>query len=238
MQKLEDHLPREQVLTPVENTVLRKGLNFSTTTTEVPVSKILSSIETCIYSLSQSAKDTIRASVANTLKTCKVPAAVNIAREEKRALDNLRKGEQVTIAPADKGRSVVVMDNDEYKDKVSVLLNDTKTYLKITVKRSNPTSRVEKDLNKLLLNIKEKKNCDISQIGPGLYKKLYCSNSTPASFYGLPKIHKPERPPRPITSSIGSPTYAVSKHLVSILSPVRRNRFSVKNSSEFAQAIQ
>ena len=69
-------------------------------------------------------------------------------------------------------------------------------------------------------------------------KKLHCSNSTPASFYGLPKIHKPERPLRPITSSIGSPTYAVSKHLVSILSPLRRNRFSVKNSSEFAQKIQ
>ena len=163
-----------------------------------------------------------------------MPAAVNISTEEKRASNNLRKDEQVTIVPADKGRSVVVMDKDEYKEKVSVLLNDTNTYLKITDKRSNPTSSVEKDLNKLLLNIKEEKNGDISQIGPGLYKKLYCSNSTPASFYGLPKIHKPERPLRPITSSIGSPTYAVSKHLVSILSPLRRNRFSVKNSLEFA----
>ena len=68
--------------------------------------------------------------------------------------------------------------------------------------------------------------------------KLYCSNSTPASFNGFPKIHKPERPLRPITSSIGSPTCAVSKHLVSILSPLRKKRFSVKNSSEFAQKIQ
>jgi len=159
-----------------------------------------------------------------------VPAAVNIAREENRASDNLRKDEQVTIVPADKGRSVVVMDKYEYKGKVSLLLNDTNTYLKITDKRSNPTSSVEKDLNKRLLNIKEEKNGDISQIGPGLYKKLYCSNSTPASFYGLPKTHKPERPLRPINSSTGSPTYAVSKHLVSILSPVRRNRFSVKTA--------
>ena len=133
-------------------------------------------IETGIYCLSQSAKVTILASVTNTLKTFKVPAAVNISREEKRALNNLRKDEQVTIVPADKGRSVVVIDMDEYKEKVSVLLNDTNTYLKITDKRSNPTSSVEKDLNKLLLNIKEEKNGDISQIGPGLYKKkLYCS---------------------------------------------------------------
>ena len=126
----------------------------------------------------------------------------------------------------------------KYQEKVSVLLNDTNTYLKITGKRSNPTSNVEKELNKLLLNIKEEKDDSGSQIGPQLYKKLHCSNSTPASFYGLPKIHKPERPLRPITSSIGSPTYAVSKHLVSILSPFRRNRFSVKNSSQFAQKIQ
>ena len=47
-------------------------------------------------------------------------------------MDNLRKNEQVTIVPADKERSVVVMDKDEYKEKVSVLLNDTNTYLKIT----------------------------------------------------------------------------------------------------------
>ena len=74
----------KRVLTPVEITALRKGVNFPITTKKVPVSKILFSIETGIYCLSQSAKDTIRASVANTLKTCKVPAAVNISREEKR----------------------------------------------------------------------------------------------------------------------------------------------------------
>ena len=47
---------------------------------------------------------------------------------------------------------------------IIILLNDTNTYLKITDKRSNPTSSVEKDLNKHLLNIKEEKNGDISQI--------------------------------------------------------------------------
>ena len=118
-------------------------------------------------------------------------------------MNNLRKDEELTIVPADKGRSVVVMHKDEYQEKVSVLSNNTNTYLKITDKRSNPTSNVEKELNKLLLNIKEEKNDRRSQIGPQLYKDLHCSNLTPASFYGLPKIHKPERPLRPITSNIG-----------------------------------
>ena len=118
-------------------------------------------------------------------------------------MNNLRKDEELTIVPANKGRSVVVMHKDEYQEKVSVLSNNTNTYLKITDKRWNPTSNVEKELNKLLLNIKEEKNDSRSQIGPQLYKDLYCSNLTPASFYGLPEIHKPERPLRPITCSIG-----------------------------------
>ena len=102
------------------------------------------------------------------------------------------------------------MDSKEYKEKVFTLLVDTKTYSQLTDKRLNPTTRVEKDLNKLLLNIRVDNTGTTPQIVPNLYKKLQCNNSTPASFCGLPKIHKPERPLRPITSSIGSPTYAVS----------------------------
>lgn len=43
---------------------------------------------------------------------------------------------------ADKGRSIVVMDSNEHKQKVSTLLNGTKTYLQITDKRLNPTTIV------------------------------------------------------------------------------------------------
>jgi len=64
----------------------------------------------------------------------------------------------------------------------------------LTDKRLNPTTSVEKDLNKVLLNIKNENNCTTSQIGPNLYRKLHYSNPTPASFYSLPKIHKPGRP--------------------------------------------
>ena len=102
----------------------------------------------------------------------------------------------------------------------------------------NPTSSVEKDRNKILLKIKNANNSTAPQISPNLYRKLHCGNSNQASFYGLPKIHKPGRPLRPITSSIGSPTYAVSKYLVSVLSPLRKNSYTVQNSSVFTQQIK
>ena len=148
-----------------------KGFNFAITPKKVPVSKILSSIETGIYSLSQTAKDTVRVGVTNILRTCKTPFKTNISKEEENALKNLRKDETITILPADKGKSVVVMDSKEYKEKVSTLLLDTKTYSQLTDKRLNPTTRVEKDLNKLLLNIKVDNTETTPQIGPNLYKK-------------------------------------------------------------------
>ena len=54
---------------------------------------------------------------------------------KKNALKNLRTVETITILPADKGKSVAVMDSNEYKQKVSTLLDDTKTYLQLTDKR-------------------------------------------------------------------------------------------------------
>ena len=58
-------------------------------------------------------------------------------------------------------------------------------------------------------------------------------------FYGLPKIHKPGIPLRPIVSFVNSPTYAISGYLARILSPViGHTDYTVKNSCEFADFIR
>ena len=62
---------------------------------------------------------------------------------------------------------------------------------------------------------------------PKTYHRLHSTDATPASFYGLPKIHKPDVPLRPITSCINAPTYNVSQHLVSILSSLLEEKYSV-----------
>lgn len=41
-----------------------------------------------------------------------------------------------------------------------------------------------------------------------------------------------------MTSCISSPTYIVSKHLLSILSPLLNEKYLVKNSAVFAQQIR
>jgi len=119
------------------------------------------------------------------------------------------------------------------------MLQDRDVYQPVTDKRQNPTSRTESEL----LDLKKQGNLTESE-----YCRLRPSESTPAAFYGLPKIHKvklvhkedhfivpkeatPLVPLRAINSSIGSPTY---QYLVSILKSLHsKTGFPVKNSEEF-----
>ena len=115
------------------------------------------------------------------------------------------------------------MNTSDYKSKINTLLNDNNRYEKITDKRRNPTSRVEKDLNHLLSEIKSSPcidDPDKSQLDPKLYHQLHSTDATSAVFNGLTKIHKVSVPLRPIASFVNSPTYSLSKYLVSILSPL------------------
>ena len=53
-----------------------------------------------------------------------------------------------------------------------------------------------------------------------LYRRLYPTGAGSPKFYGLPKIHKPGIPLRPIISSIGTVTYNTAKELARILKPL------------------
>ena len=224
-----------------ETSALQNGLNYATTPKTVPTSRIVANVESGIYNLTGSAKATIRASVVNILKNSKPEATQNITRQQRAAVRSLQQDPSITVVPADKGKAVVIMDMAEYREKVHTLLSDENTYTKITDKPRNPTSRVEKDLNKLLSDIKSSSSThdqNVKQMDPKTHQRLHSTDATPASFYGLPKIHKPGIPLRPITSCINAPTYNVSRHLVSILSPLLEEKYSVTNSVVFAQHVK
>ena len=50
--------------------------------------------------------------------------------------------------------------------------------------------------------------------------RLTCSVPQPPKLYGLPKLHKPGTPMRPIVSFCGSPTHQLCKYLTTILQPL------------------
>ena len=172
----------------------------------------------------------IRSEVSHVHKHAK-PPVTNIEKNTLNALKNLKTDKDRIIVQADKGNCVVVMDTDDYNNKASDLLDNRNTY---SLLKNDPTKTTERKLNKILLELKKSE-----KISESLYKRLHSSDGLPPRFYGLPKIHKPQIPLRPIVSFVDSPTYNLSSYLANILEPLVGNtNCHVKNSYEFASFIK
>ena len=152
--------------------------------------------------------DTVRTTVVGLLNNPKLPPP-NMTPVELKALRFLQR--DTSIVPADKGRSTVVLDRSSYDQKIWDLLSDKHTH-KVVPK--NPAPVLERRMNDLLRSLKRS-----GAISSQLYSRLYSSAGKTPLLYGLPKVHKPGIPLRPIASFIHSPTYQLSKHLVSMLTP-------------------
>lgn len=217
-------------LSSTETSALQRGANFALAPRKIPTTEIVAGVEDGIYALPEEDRLVLRSQISQVLQRATIPP-LNLPQEELRALHDLRKDKDRLIIPADKGNCTVVMDRKDYDKKVQQMLNDHKTY-KILDK--DPTQRTERKLNEKLVKLKRE-----DKISDSLYKKLRSSDGLPPRLYGLPKVHKPGYPLRPIVSFIDSPTYMLSKHLAQTLKPLIGNTdFTVKNSLDFCDQMK
>ena len=122
------------------------------------------------------------------------------------------------------------MDKAEYNKKVEDLLN-TETYKKIP---EDPTNKQKSRLISILKNIKAE-----GGLSEETYRRLYPTGAVSPKFYGLPKIHKPGIPLRPIVSSTGTATYNTAKELARILIPlVGMSNHHVQNTRDFVEQLK
>ena len=217
-------------LSDTETSALQKGLNFAVAPKTVPTAEIVAKVEGSITGLSCDDKLVLRSQVSQVLQRAKAPPP-NLPRSELKALRDLRKDHSLLVISADKGNCTVVMDRKDYDNKVKQMLSDQKTY---KILKKDPTRCTERKLNVELLKLKREE-----KISESLYLQLRSSDGVPPRFYGLPKIHKPGYPLRPIVSFIDSPTYNTSKHIAKILSPLVGNTdYTVRNSKEFCASLE
>ena len=159
-----------------------------------------------------------------------------------------------TMAAVESGvRRLSLEDADDLRGRVCGILRRAK------VPRNNLTREQRTTLNELK-GLKDEvilpagnatvmmRRCDYDgkmeeMLGMGTYGKLRgdptaTTKSQPPRIYGLPKIHKPDVPLRPIVLCIGSPTYQLSKYITSFISPLAGHTSShVKNSRHFTEMI-
>ncbi len=216
-------------LTEDEEQVLTLGLNFAVIPKTIPVDQYIAGTETTARQLDSKRANDLRTLVSRTLQTAVNPKC-NLPSNLRRAVKQLKNDDSIVIVPADKGNATVVLNKNEYEDKLNAMLAD-ETYKKL---KKDPTSKVEKQISDALKDCEKEgsmtKECRL---------KLTPKASVPPQLYGLPKIHKVGVPLRPIVSTIGSPTYYLAKWLTKLLSPlVGGTSSNVKNSVHFVQMIR
>lgn len=135
-----------------------------------------------------------------------------IIKDIRKSQKFLKDHPELIITRADKGSKTVILSSNEYDEKMMGLLSDTQTYKQL---RSDPTSRITKSINNIVDSWLEHKYIDKRE-----HRMLKVSSSNPSRIYGLPKIHKPNRPLRPVVSTIGSATYHLAKFLSNIITKI------------------
>ena len=129
----------------------------------------------------------------------------NLSKDEKVALKDLSKRDNIIIANADKGGAVVIMDVNDYIREAKRQLNDPRNY-KVLAK--NPTA-TNNDLINQTINRFKKEQWINDNIANGL------KNPSPRTlqFYIFPKIDKERNPGRPVITSINCHTANISKYV-------------------------
>ena len=155
------------------------------------------------------------------------PPKPNLTKAQNLALRELKGDRDHIVLTADKGVAMVIMDGQDYINKANHLLHQS-TYKSIA---KDPTKSIKNKLINILKRVKTKKGLDSNT-----YKSMYPTGCVPPKFYGLPKIHKPDTPLRPIVSSCGSVTFGVAKELAKILKPlVGKSPHHITSTQDFVE---
>ena len=156
----------------------------------------------------------------------------NLSRAEILCLKELSTDPAIVIKQADKGGSIVIMNKEEYLNKVNAHLQNSCQYKKVL---NNPTKDLINEINSYIETIYIHQYIDINTakfITP-------TSDSRLPIFYTLPKIHKEGVPGRPIVSAVSSATENISEFLNLCLQPILPHLQSyVKNTKHFITLIR
>jgi hypothetical protein len=109
------------------------------------------------------------------------------------------------ITKADKGKTCVIIYNNDYTNKVQNFLDNN--FQKLP---KDPTDKYQKNVIHTL------KHCNLI-IHKKQLRHLIQKKPLPPSLNALIKIHKPDNPIRPVINKTNAPTYKIAKFLVNKL---------------------
>lgn len=222
----------------VQNT-LALGKKFNPPSKIIPYEHIIAGIESAIYYCQENERNDIRNKSVNIITNFKNTGNFKVISKEDQTINRnvkstknfLLNNPSILVTNADKGNVTVLIDKNDYIEKMDLLLSDTNTYA--TIQKDN-TKTTQKEVNTMVESWYMENKITLNE-----RNKLKISNSVIAKMYGCPKIHKHGTPLRPIVSGIGTPTHELSAFLCNILKcSIGQKNSYVKNAEEFREKIK
>ena len=210
--------------------LLNLGPKFVPNVKNIPFMDIVSITESSAlkleYNKMNGEAQNLRKDVLRILKTSR-PVKDNLTHRQRVALKEIRDDKDINIYPYDKGTGFVRIKKIDAITKIREQIGDTKI---ITV---DPTLKLARDIRNELSILNKRKRFTKKE-----YECLYPSDPIPPRMYGTLKSHKPEKnyPMRIVVSTIGTPSYGISKYLVSFIQhALNKNNRRLKNSETFVK---
>ncbi|CAF3249837.1 unnamed protein product [Rotaria sp. Silwood2] len=147
----------------------------------------------------------------------------------RKLLQKLKEDTPIIITRPNKGRGVVLMDKQDYVNKIQSILNDSSKFSSLS---EDPTLARENSLKSLL-----RKLHDQGQTTDQFYYLARPTGSNPGRLYGFSKVHKQPVSLRPVLSSIGTFNYGLGKALTQMLSDLIDNKNMIKDLSSFVKDL-
>lgn len=129
---------------------LAKGLRFIPTPKTINIIDTITNTETALTRAPKILKQTAISEVVTFIQKWKKPRKDNMTKNERKCIQELRQMNDITITMADKGGMIVVLNKDEYIQKVEEKLDDKNLY----EKTKDPTKKIKKQLADLVENHK------------------------------------------------------------------------------------
>ncbi|XP_075528916.1 uncharacterized protein LOC142560562 [Dermacentor variabilis] len=211
---------------------LRKGLNFNTGASPNPA-RVICAVELAIIQLPSEAKEEAGTRAIGVLSKWRTRSPqARFSPAEKQAIEGLRNNASIAILPADKGNAIVLLNRSEYNEKMKDLLSDEDTYVAI---QKDPTVNLQTKLQKPFSKV-------YTFVPPQqkyLYHRVLPTSGSAPAIYGLPKVHKPCVPLRPIVDFTRSPLYRLSGYLHQVLGPLAgKTATHISSSSAFVEKVR
>ena len=143
------------------------------------------------------------------------------------AAKELRDDDRIIVRRADKASVYVILDREEYLQKLNAILHDDSKFEKV---KKDTTDTLKAKVNRLITSA--------NAVTGGIHFSKIVGEYAPGYAYGNVKTHKPDNPLRPIISQVTTPTYRLAKRLNELLQPYLPSGYSLRSVDEFLDILR